>query len=185
VRAHLDIAGQRFGRLVAIRVFGRTRIGGHTLWKCRCDCGKTCNVRLTNLNRGFSKSCGCLKRERARQSKGLRKHGMSGTAEYRTYLDAKAKCKNPNNRDYGRFGAVGVKFLFKSFEQFFAELGRRPKGKVLDRHNRFGNFEQGNVRWAPLNDVAKNRRKHKLLLRRHLKLQKVFARTTLLGKHHR
>ena len=81
-------------------------------------------------------------------------------------MDAKAKCKNPNNRDYGRFGAVGVKFLFKSFEQFFAELGRRPKGKVLDRHNRFGNFEQGNVRWASLNDVAKNRRKHKLLLRR-------------------
>jgi hypothetical protein len=172
VRAQLDIAGRRFGRLVALCVFGKTWRGGHTLWKCRCDCGKTRNVLLTNLNRAFSKSCGCLKRECARQSKGLWKHGMSGTAEYRTYLDAKAKCKNPNNRDYVRFGAVGIKFLFKSFEQFFAELGRRPKGKILDRLNRFGHFERGNVRWESLNGVAKNRKKHKLLLRRRERSQK-------------
>ena len=169
MRAQLDITDQRFGRLVAVSVYGKTRRGNHTLWKCRCDCGKTRNVYLTNLNRGISKSCGCLKRERARQSKGLWKHGMSGTAEYRTYLAAQARCNNPNSRDYVRFGAVGIKFLFKSFEQFFAELGPRPKGKVLDRRNRFGNFAPRNVRWCSLTDVAKNRRKHKLLIRPRVK----------------
>ena len=32
--------------------------------RCRCDCGNVVNVFWGNVRRGFTKSCGCLRRER-------------------------------------------------------------------------------------------------------------------------
>lgn len=32
-------------------------------WICRCECGNNCRVRLHRLQRGTTKSCGCLRRE--------------------------------------------------------------------------------------------------------------------------
>lgn len=32
-------------------------------WICRCSCGNNCRVRLHRLQRGTTKSCGCLRRE--------------------------------------------------------------------------------------------------------------------------
>lgn len=57
----LDLAGQRFGRLVAERVVGRwpTRAGGNT-WLCRCDCGGSKEASTSALRTGDTKSCGCL-----------------------------------------------------------------------------------------------------------------------------
>lgn len=53
-----DISGQRFGKLVAISIAGRTKRGSR--WLCRCDCGNEARCLITNLRRGVSKSCGCL-----------------------------------------------------------------------------------------------------------------------------
>lgn len=53
-RPFRDIAGQRFGLLVATR---RVEKG----WLCACDCGKGTRVTLANLTRGNSKSCGCMR----------------------------------------------------------------------------------------------------------------------------
>lgn len=59
----MDIAGQRFGRLVAIAHAGHTREGmkGRTsFWKCRCDCGNEKIIRAAFLRNGLTRSCGCL-----------------------------------------------------------------------------------------------------------------------------
>lgn len=57
----LDLSGQRFGRLVAIRRMG-TRLG-HPEWLCKCDCGKD-HVATTNALRRFTcQSCGCYRNE--------------------------------------------------------------------------------------------------------------------------
>ena len=50
-----DRIGQRFGRLTVIEDVGR-KFGG-VLWSCRCDCGKTIDVRASSLVCGDSKSC--------------------------------------------------------------------------------------------------------------------------------
>lgn len=54
-----DLAGQRFGRLTAIRATGQ-RKHNRIVWECLCDCGNVVNVRSDNLVSGETKSCGCL-----------------------------------------------------------------------------------------------------------------------------
>ena len=57
-----DLTGERFGRLVVIRLEGK-RKNGESMWLCQCDCGNTATCISSNLSRGTSKSCGCLARE--------------------------------------------------------------------------------------------------------------------------
>lgn len=70
---HLDLTGQRFGRLTVVE---RKGIDSQRsiLWLCRCDCGGEKVVPAYCLRKGRVKSCGCLEREnRAR----LKKSGSS------------------------------------------------------------------------------------------------------------
>lgn len=55
----LDLAGQRFGRLVAMEYSGGSRTKKAT-WECLCDCGSTARVQTNHLRRGHTNSCGCL-----------------------------------------------------------------------------------------------------------------------------
>ena len=79
--------------------------------------------------------------------------------EYNAYRSAKQRCTNPNNPKWFDYGGRGIKFLFTNFSQFFIEIGRRPKGKVLDRRDNNGNYEQGNIRWVSISTSLKNRRR--------------------------
>jgi hypothetical protein len=59
----IDIAGQRFGRLVALKVAekeSRARRGGGVRWVCHCDCGDTCVTDGYKLRTGHTGSCGCI-----------------------------------------------------------------------------------------------------------------------------
>ena len=68
-----DIAGQRFGRLVAIRSEVRKRDGRpFTWWLCQCDCGTRKWIVITALGaKRPQKSCGCLVREKGHKRGGL------------------------------------------------------------------------------------------------------------------
>ena len=74
-------------------------------------------------------------------------HGGSGTPEYKAYQAAKTLCTNVKHPCGLRYGGRGIEFRFSSFSSFLEHLGRRPAGKVLDRLNREGHFEIGNVYW--------------------------------------
>lgn len=56
-----DIAGQTFGRLTALEICGRYR--REMVWRCRCECGKEVQVKLSNLRTGNTTSCGCWQKE--------------------------------------------------------------------------------------------------------------------------
>lgn len=88
------------------------------------------------------------------------KHGMADTPEYRIYISAKSRCTNPRSNSWKWYGGRGIKFLFKSFEDFYRELGRRPSEKhSVDRYpNPDGNYESGNVRWATAKQQAQTQR---------------------------
>lgn len=57
----VDLTGQRFGKLTAVRPT-EERSGGQIIWECVCDCGNTAFASAGNLKHGHTKSCGCLKR---------------------------------------------------------------------------------------------------------------------------
>ncbi len=68
-----DLTGQRFGRLLVVRKTDQKR-GTSFLWECQCDCGNTTYVGTDSLNRGHTRSCGCLQREKSREKKYNAKH---------------------------------------------------------------------------------------------------------------
>jgi len=159
-----DLTGVRVGRLVSLRVAGKSDSGGYK-WLCQCDCGNSTVVQSTHLIQKAIQSCGCWMREVGRKMR--TKHGKRFSPEYNSYRAAKARCTNPNADNYPRYGGIGVKFLFKSFEEFYKTVGRKPEPKRLYSLDRWpdssGNYQPGNVRWATLHQQRHNRRKKHVL----------------------
>lgn len=54
-----DLAGWRFGKLVAVERVG-SDVRGASKWRCSCDCGGETQAIASNLRRGHVRSCGCL-----------------------------------------------------------------------------------------------------------------------------
>jgi hypothetical protein len=63
----IDMTGQRYGRLVAVKHVGRND-RGIALWLCKCDCGNDHTTSRRNLLHKISPtlSCGCLRNERSK-----------------------------------------------------------------------------------------------------------------------
>ena len=61
------LIGKRFGRLI---VLSKSEIKKENLisWMCRCDCGNEIIAGGSRLRGGRVKSCGCLQRDKARES---------------------------------------------------------------------------------------------------------------------
>lgn len=62
----LDLTGQRFGRLTVIEKTDKRNNGGN-VWKCLCECGNIVEVRSDCLRCGHTQSCGCLRKEKAKE----------------------------------------------------------------------------------------------------------------------
>lgn len=62
-----SLVNQRFGRLFVLWRAGSVKYGktpsSHSLWECKCDCGKIIKVAGRYLRAGTKKSCGCLKED--------------------------------------------------------------------------------------------------------------------------
>lgn len=158
----LDLTGQRFGRLIALEFVGRQ--SNDSQWLCICDCGSYTKANLGHLKSGATKSCGCLRKEITAETK--TKHGAlknkQQPPEYKAYIQAMMRCRNPKNARYRRYGERGIEFRFASFEEFYAVLGDRPTpGHSLDRINNEGHYEAGNVRWATRIQQANNKSNNK------------------------
>lgn len=61
-----DIAGQRFGRLIAIEPTD-LRERNDIVWRCKCDCGNEVFLPATRLLMGNTVSCGCKRSENIRR----------------------------------------------------------------------------------------------------------------------
>ena len=70
----IDITGQHFGRLTAMRP--QRTVGGHYGWLCKCMCGNEIVTTLTKLRDGHTTSCGCYHEEICRKDISGQKFGM-------------------------------------------------------------------------------------------------------------
>lgn len=155
----MDITGQKYGRLIAIKRngFSQSPSRKHILWECLCDCGETITTKLNALRNGDVNSCGCLRKEGNRTS-----HKMIHTPEYASWSHMKDRCKNINSKDFKNYGGRGISVCERwdmSFENFFSDVGARPtSAHSIDRINVDGNYEPSNCRWATNFQQARNKR---------------------------
>jgi len=89
------------------------------------------------------------------------KHDKEITQLKSVYRRAKTRCTNPNIKQWLDYGGRGIAFKFKTFEDFFKELGPRPLKYTLERINNDGDYEIGNVKWASRQEQSINKRVYK------------------------
>lgn len=79
-------------------------------------------------------------------------------SEYRSFMNARNRCRCKADASYGRYGGKGIEFRFTSFKEFLDHIGRKPTPlHTLDRKDSRGHYEIGNVRWATRAEQAANR----------------------------
>ena len=93
-------------------------------------------------------------------SKHLVTHGMTGTPIYLVWNAMVNRCTNPNVDCYHRYGGRGITVCerWRTFANFYADMGDRPKGHTLERKDNDRGYEPDNVVWLPLEKQAQNRR---------------------------
>lgn len=112
-------------------------------------------------------------------------HGMSRTPTYITWGFMIQRCNNQRHKDYHSYGGRGISVCerWKTFENFYADMGLRPNGLTLDRINNDGNYEPGNCRWAtPMQQQNNMRRNHTLSLHGETKTLSQWERSTGIKK---
>lgn len=96
-KRRIDITGQRFGKLVAIKYDKKK-----TRWLCQCDCGRQVFVFGYDLRVGHTQSCGCIPTY----------NDINQDPRFKKLLKCwdgmKQRCYNPNKKEYKFYGAKGV-----------------------------------------------------------------------------
>lgn len=126
---------------------------------CECRCGVIKKIRRYHIITEQIKSCGCLQREKARDLK--KKHGMSNTKIYSTWLNIKNRCNDKNNDKYKNYGGRGIKICkrWMKFENFLYDMGGSClPGLSIDRIDNDGNYTKENCRWVTQKEQCENKR---------------------------
>lgn len=140
-----DLTGIQFGHLFVTEYYGKNNSGA-SLWKCTCSCGTSKIVAASDLKRGHTKSCGCL-----REAKDLsgKRYGMlkvicrEGSIDNRTSLwkcqcdCGRIKLASANALKFGYVKSCGC---LNSSDLTGMRFGRLSVLKKITSADRYGTF---------------------------------------------
>lgn len=154
-----DETGKRYGRLIVLKKVESK--GNRAMYLCKCDCGNEKIICGRNLREGRTMSCGCLRKERARDA--TITHGMTGTRLHGEWRQMKSRCSIKSSSNYQYYGGRGISICkgwdndFNRFKDWALSNGYSEE-LTLDRIDVNGNYEPSNCRWVTLSVQARNRR---------------------------
>lgn len=153
----LDIAGEKFNRLTAIKPLGLCKNKRQVVWEFLCECGNIIEFKASPVKTGKKKSCGCLVKEINVR------HGQSKTYLYNILNSIKSRCNNPNTKAYPYYGGRGIRVCerwLESFENFYEDMGDRPsENHSIERVDVNGDYSPENCIWTTKEIQARNHRK--------------------------
>ncbi len=151
----IDLTGRTFGRWTVLEYSG----GGR--WLCKCACGTTKPVEGGSLRGG--KTAGCIKCHPAIGNQ--RTHGEKRSRLYNIWRGIIARCENPNEVAYPRYGGRGILICPEWRESFpafrdWAKSNGYDDTLTIDRIDNDGCYTPGNCRWIPLAAQNRNKSRH-------------------------
>ena len=139
--------GYKIGYLTVIEIKKR---GKGFVCTCQCDCGNIVELKSSHLrvdgNRRPNKSCGCKKTKQKGNT-------IKYKRIYNIWKCMIARCNNPKNSSYGRYGALGTKVCKEwenSFDLFLDwSLNNGYKEDLtIDRIDNKKGYEPSNCKWS-------------------------------------
>lgn len=157
----IDLTGRKFDKLTVIE-FGE-RKNGNLMWLCECVCGTRKLVRGSHLTAGKIRSCGCFYKTPPNKT-----HGMKDTKLYAVWSTMRERCRNPNRKDWKRYGGRGITVCEewqRNFIPFYnwAMANGYKEGLSIDRVDVNGNYEPKNCKWSTPKEQSNNRRSNRFI----------------------
>lgn len=159
----IDLTNKIFGRLTVRKCLDRNKHREYR-WLCQCECGVETKVFGSNLRKGHTQSCGCIKFEAAQKvGRANKTHGLTNHPIRTVWRIMKERCGNSNKDGYKNYGGRGIKVCrawlndFKTFYDWAVGAGWKP-GLQIDRRNNDENYCPSNCRWVTCRENVWNRR---------------------------
>ena len=161
-----SLLGLTFSRLTVVSEAGQSK-SREFLWNCICTCGAPVIVSSSSLNKGNTRSCGCLARELATaQCVSRTTHGKCFTRTYSIWGSMIKRCTNVKCKAFPDYGGRGVTVCDRwlKFENFLADMGEAPEGLTLERENNDQGYSLGNCNWATRKAQGRNKRNNRKVI---------------------
>ena len=168
--AHRFKPGDHVGRLT-LRYSSMSDDGkGRRVWAATCDCGNRTSPRqdylVKSISEGKDVGCGCVQREIARSGDCGRKHGMTYSPTWISWVSMNRRCYDSSYKSYAAYGGSGISVCEEwrhDFAAFLLDMGVRPIGTTLERRRNTVGYTRDNCRWATKLEQANNKTNNRLI----------------------
>lgn len=150
---------QKFHRLTLVQEL--KEVNGNR-WLFLCECGNYKIARISDVKCGDVKSCGCLVAERKII------HTRSEKLLHQIFHGMKARCYNPNNKQYKDYGGRGIKICEEWLKDPLAFINWSLNngwqcGLAIDRRDNNGGYNPTNCRFVSRTTNNRNTRRNVLI----------------------